>query len=133
MEMANCVRCRKLFPKFKEPICEDCKKKDEELFKIVKDYLDSTPSATIQEISNETGASTKKILAWLREGRLELAETTGDLKCKQCGIDITSGQFCDSCVMEINRQIDGIISERPSVANNESAKKGIVMHTKNRK
>ena len=133
MEMANCVRCKKVFPKFKEPICEECKKGDEELFTKVKEYLEEHPNSTVNQISANTGASAKKILAWLREGRLEMADTTGDLKCRQCGVDITTGQFCEPCFVEMSRQIEGLIGEKPSQTEDASSKKGIVMHTKNRK
>jgi len=130
--MANCLRCKKLFPRIKDPICEDCIKKDEKLFDNVKKYLEEHPTSTVQVLSNETGASTKKILAWLREGRLEMVETTGDLKCRQCGVDLTTGQFCDSCINEINRQIDGMIAAQPTISD-EAKRSGVVMHTKNRK
>jgi len=134
MEMANCVRCKKLFPRVREPICEDCKKKDEELFAEVKKYLEGHPTSTVQKISEDTGASTKKILAWLREGRLEIVEATGDLKCRQCGIDIKSGQLCEPCASDISRQIDGMIADRPTIQPQDvSPKKGITMHTQNRK
>ena len=132
MEMANCLRCRKVFPRIKDPICEECKKKDEELFTKVRLYLEENPTSTVRKISEETGASAKKILAWLREGRLEIAEATGDLKCRQCGVDITTGQFCDPCANEMSRQIDNLMGEKPMLSA-EPAKKGIVMHTQNRK
>jgi len=133
MEMANCLRCKKVFPKIKEPICEECKKKDEEMFSKVKAYLEEHPTSTVQKISTETGASTKKILAWLREGRLEIAEATGDLKCRQCGVDVTKGQFCEACANEMNRQIDDLIGKPALQQEDTSARKGVVMHTKNRK
>ena len=133
MEMANCLRCRKVFTKFKEPICEECKKKDEELFVQVKTYLEENPVSTIHQISVDTGASTKKILSWLREGRLETAEATGELKCRQCGADVTTGQLCEPCIAELSRQIDGMMSEKPGKPDEASARKGIVMHTQNRK
>ena len=134
MEMSNCLRCKKLFPKFKEPICEACKKKDEELFERVKGYLEANPTSTVVQISAETGASAKKILTWLREGRLELTQATGDLKCRQCGVDLTTGQFCEACFVEINRQIEGIMGDvKPVSVPDVPTKKGIVMHTKKRK
>jgi flagellar operon protein (TIGR03826 family) len=133
MEMANCIRCKKVFQRIKEPICEQCKKKDEELFVVVRKYLEEHPSSTIHQISTTTGASTKKIMTWLREGRLEIAETTGDLKCRQCGVDISTGQFCEACTIEIKRQIGGLYDEKPDLTDNAFGKKGVVMHTKKRR
>ncbi|MDR2183023.1 MAG: flagellar protein [Clostridiales bacterium] len=133
MEMANCLRCKKVFPKIIDPICDECKKKDEELFAAVRRYLEENPSSTVQRLSEETGASAKKILAWLREGRLEIAQATGDLRCGHCGESIATGRFCEACFIELSRQIDGITGRKPAEKENAPSKKGVVMHTKNRK
>ena len=136
MEMANCLRCKKVFPRFKDPICEECKKKDEDLFIKVKEYLEDKPSTPVAEIAAETGASAKKIMGWLREGRLQVAEATGDLKCRKCGVDISSGQYCESCFIEMRRKVEDMMPERPKQAeqaDRELPKKGAVMHTKGRR
>jgi len=136
MEMANCLRCKKVFPRFSDPICDECKKKDEDLFKKVKDYLDDNPSSTVARLSEVSGASPKKIMTWLREGRLELADAEGgDLKCRQCNAAITSGSFCDSCLIEVNQQIENMLNDKPKIKNlqDNASKTGITMHTRNRK
>ena len=133
MEIANCLRCRKVFTKFREPICEECKQKDEDLFVRVRKYLEENPVSSVQQISEETGASTKKILLWLREGRLETAAATGELKCRQCGVDVTAGELCEPCIIELSRKIDGLMGEKPKQPDEVPARKGVVMHTKNRK
>jgi len=116
MEMANCLRCRKLFPRINEPICDDCKKREEDLFLAVKEFLRENPKSTILKISEVTGASHKRITQWLREGRLELSSGSGDLQCRGCGKDITSGNYCDPCFIQVNQDIDSMFS------NNKDAK-----------
>ena len=137
MEIANCLRCKKIFTKLREPICEECKQKDEDLFTKVREYLEENPISSVQKISEETGAPTKKILAWLREGRLETAEATGELKCRQCGVDITTGELCEPCIIELNRKLGGLFGEKPKSPDKNpdktQSRKGVVMHTKNRK
>ena len=59
MEMANCPRCRKVFPRLREPICDACVKEEEELFNKVKAFLEENPSSTVLKICDETGASQK--------------------------------------------------------------------------
>lgn len=134
MEMANCVRCRKLFPRIREPICEECKKKEEELFQNVKDFLDDNPSSTIMKISEATGASSKKITQWLREGRLELVSATGELKCRQCDVDISSGTYCDACLIDVTQKIDSMVGgkiKKPAPHEDLAAKKSsAAMHTR---
>jgi len=59
------------------PICQDCKKQDEEEFKRVKEYLYEHPKASIIEVSNALDISVQKIKSYLREGRLEIVGTEG--------------------------------------------------------
>ena len=105
MEMANCRRCRKLFAKIDSPICDDCKKEEEKLFEEVKKYLRDFPNSTLSQISEATGMPLKKLVAYLREGRLEVA--SGELVCRQCGAEIASGNFCNRCAAKMGQQLAG--------------------------
>jgi len=77
---------------------------DEDLFNSVKEFLRENPKTLIADVAAETGASAKKILGWLREGRLEIVG--GELKCKSCGEDITTGIFCEPCQKKVNADLD---------------------------
>jgi len=47
-DIRNCKRCGRLFNYIGgRPICQDCKKQDEEEFKRVKEYLYEHPKASI--------------------------------------------------------------------------------------
>jgi len=127
MELKNCLRCRKVFPKIKDPICDSCKKEEELMFKKVKDYLDDNRDSSIVQISEATGISSKKILSYLRDGRIEISAAEGELACRMCGASITSGQYCNKCQVEIGRQISDMKKE-----SSLNSAKGIGMHTKRR-
>jgi len=135
MELTNCVRCKRLFQKFKEPICEECKKADDKLFDSVKEFLDNNPSSTIMQIGEATGASHKRIMQWLREGRLELVEGDGELTCRHCGTSIASGVLCDECHMEVSRQVGDLFpaKPKPEPAPEKASRKSAVMHTRNKR
>ncbi len=99
-EVMNCRRCRKIFmysgtgPK----ICESCKKLEEEEFEKVRAFVREFPGATAQEVSRETGVPTQLIYRFLKEGRLEVSETSPiALQCENCGVRIKSGRFCVNC------------------------------------
>ena len=113
MDIVNCPRCGKLFTKFADPLCDDCKKAEEELFKTVRDYVETHRECTVPEVTRETGATVKKIMKYLREGRLEVSSGMKDvLKCEKCGVPITSGRFCNSCVIDINQEVDDLYADR---------------------
>ncbi|HHW23082.1 MAG TPA: flagellar operon protein YvyF [Clostridiaceae bacterium] len=99
-EVMNCRRCRKIFmysgtgPK----ICESCKKLEEEEFEKVRAFVREFPGATAQEVSRETGVPTQLIYRFLKEGRLEVSESSPiALQCENCGVRIKSGRFCVQC------------------------------------
>jgi len=63
-DIRNCKRCGRLFNYIGgRPICQDCKKQDEEEFKRVKEYLYEHPKASIIEVSNALDISVQKIRA----------------------------------------------------------------------
>jgi len=132
MEMANCKRCKKLFPRVNEPICEACKKAEEELFLNVKEFLRENSKSTVMEISQATGASHKRITDWLREGRLELSAEASELNCRGCGKRITSGNYCDACLIQVNQDIDTMFSKGGKTHGSFSGElRAGAMHTRN--
>lgn len=123
MEMVNCPRCGRIFTKMSNPICDDCVKAEEELFQTVKKYIDDNPNNTLEQVSEATGVSVRKILKYLKDGRLETTKGMGRvLKCEQCGRPIARGKFCDACVININQSVTELFDNRD--------KKGVVMHTR---
>ncbi|NLL67301.1 MAG: flagellar operon protein YvyF [Clostridiaceae bacterium] len=98
-EVKNCRRCRKIFMYSLGPqICDACKKLEDEEFEKVRLFVRDFPGATAQEVSKETGVPTHLIYRFLKEGRLEVAESSPiALLCENCGSRIKSGRFCITC------------------------------------
>lgn len=99
MEVKACRRCGKIFQYITgAPICPKCKKVEEDLFQDVKAYLRENKGASMQEVTEATGASVSMIERYLREGRLEVTtESLISLSCEQCGAKIRTGRLCDKC------------------------------------
>lgn len=99
MEVKACRKCGKIFQYISgPPICPRCKKKEEELFQEVKAYLRENKGATMQEVTEATGASAGMIERYLREGRLEVTtDSLISISCEQCGTQIRTGRLCDRC------------------------------------
>jgi RNA polymerase-binding transcription factor DksA len=80
------------------PICDSCKKAIEESFQNVKQYIEENPRASLQQIAEENGVTTKQIQQWIREERLMFsADSPLKLYCEKCGAPITTGRFCVTC------------------------------------
>lgn len=114
MDIRNCRICGKIYAYDGFDICLSCRRKEDEEFKKVKAYIYDNPNASIQEVSEGTGVSVKKILRFLREGKLELKDENINLilDCERCGAPIKTGRFCDKCKIELEREL------RASISNN---------------
>lgn len=102
-DLRNCRRCGRMYTYIGgQPICPDCKKADEEIFKKVKEFLYDNPGATLSQVAITLEVSVEKIKMFLREGRLEITEGTNIiLECERCGKAIKTGRYCDMCQHEM--------------------------------
>jgi flagellar operon protein (TIGR03826 family) len=105
MDVRNCKRCGKIYSYDGFDFCLKCRREDEEDFKKVKAYLDEYPGANIAEVEEKTEVSSKKVIQFLKQGRLEIEdETNVILTCERCGASIKTGRFCDKCKAEMERE-----------------------------
>ncbi len=105
MDMQNCPKCGRLFAKVSSKICPICEKEEEAIFQKVKAYLDENPGCIMAELLEATGVSAKKVLRYLREGRLVVSKGMENvLACESCGEPIVTGRFCDKCIVKLNNQ-----------------------------
>lgn len=130
MELRNCKKCGRLHcgP---GRICNECLKKEEEKFELIKAYLKENPDSSLIKVSEETGVTVPEIERFLREGRLEVTTGMGDyLKCMKCGSPIKTGKYCPDCEKKV---MDDVKTVYRSVAATtpapEGRKSGPRMHT----
>lgn len=113
MENRNCPKCGKLFPFYAVNMCEACRALEEENFEKVKAYISENPENDLNTISKDTGVSTRKILSYIKEGRIILTKALkSELMCEHCGKPITSGRFCDRCVLKFQNMAESIKSQK---------------------
>ncbi len=113
MDIRNCTRCGKIYNYDGFKICPSCRREDEEDFLKVREYLYDNPGATLHEVHEGTGVDTNKIIEFLRQGRLEVADDSNlILECEVCGTSIKSGRFCEKCAKDIQKELSSVI-KRP--------------------
>ncbi|MGB9679526.1 MAG: TIGR03826 family flagellar region protein [Thermoanaerobacteraceae bacterium] len=107
MNVKNCKRCGRLYTYTGFDLCPECYRQDEEDFLKLRDYIESHPNATMIEISRETQISTKRIMDFLKEGRLILNANNSNipLTCERCGKPILTGRFCDECKNDMEKDL----------------------------
>lgn len=102
MTLKNCAKCGRMFAAEEhQKLCSNCVENDDELFKIVREYVYDNPSATVQDTAEATEVPEEKILKFLRQGKLQLRGDGVGLDCERCGKSIPSGRFCDKCAQEM--------------------------------
>lgn len=113
MDIRNCSRCGKVYRYDGFKICPKCRREDEADFEKVKEYIDEHPGANIKEVSDATEIDSRKIIEFLRAGRLEIMDENNlILSCERCGKPIKTGRFCDKCAFEIQKELKGAITKK---------------------
>jgi len=107
VELKNCKQCGKLFLyNGSQSVCPECFAKDEQEFETVKNYLWDHPKASLPQVVEGTGVKEEKILKYLREGRISLADGTEiGLECEFCGAKISYGKICAKCAKALETGI----------------------------
>lgn len=74
-------------------------REEEDKYKKVKEYIMQNPKATVAQIAERIDITPAKIFEWIREDRLEFAESSpqGWFLCERCGTKIRSGRLCNHC------------------------------------
>lgn len=112
MELRSCLKCERAFSYDGVELCPKCRYEDDGDFKIVKEYLYDNPGADINKVSKATEVELKKILMYLKEGRIEIREGSANtiLSCERCGKAVNTGRFCKKCIATMEREFTGAIA-----------------------
>lgn len=99
MELRNCPECGGVFAYVRTNLCPACQKIDEEDFRKVRTFIIRNAGASIIKISEQTDVSEKKIMRYIREGRIKIGSDSGSaiIECEVCGKKISSGRLCEAC------------------------------------
>jgi hypothetical protein len=135
-ELKNCINCHTSFVSVTESkICLKCLKEDDIIFKKIKDFLYDNPGATMLEVSSTFDISTKKIIKFLRDGRLEIiGDSNFILECESCGRPIKTEYLCNDCQRILKNEFLRIGSKIRAKFELDSTGEviNIKYHTKNR-
>lgn len=100
--LVNCEKCGRMFQTIGSvKLCSKCRNTDDEMYKVVREFIYDNPGATVPEVAEATDVPERKILAFLKEGRLETVGDSMLIECEKCGAPIRSGKMCEKCNREL--------------------------------
>lgn len=99
MEIKNCKLCGRIYNYVLGPnLCPACKKKQDDKFHEVKQFIYDNPGVGVGTVAEEMDVSVAQIRQWVREERLQFAEgSVTDITCESCGQPINTGRYCARC------------------------------------
>lgn len=140
MRAINCPRCGRLFNKVLSSVCARCEKEEEQQFKVLREYIEDNPFANINEVADASGVPVKRILQYIKEGRIIASNgLDGELRCSQCGTPIDEGSFCQSCTVKMAQNLASGLSpnaktpEAPQEERPKDNRRGVGFHTTRRR
>ena len=112
MQVKSCKRCGALFKSDTRIYCPACQKLEDGEFRLVREYLRANKEAVLMEIVEATGVDQKKILDYIKKGRIEVQHEDfgARIQCEICGEPVSKGMLCLSCY---NKLVKPLREEAP--------------------
>jgi len=106
LDFRYCSRCGRLYARTLHAICGNCLKEIEEEYQRCHRFLRENRGCTLQELSEETGVSTRQIAKFIHEGRISLSDSPNlAYPCESCGKMIREHALCTDCRNNLARQV----------------------------
>lgn len=98
MDVRNCKLCNSLFNYDGNSLCPACRKKMDDKFLEVRQYIYDNPTASMTIVAEENDVPIQQIKRWIREERLSFSKDSGiSIECEKCGKPILTGRYCTEC------------------------------------
>ena len=92
-------------------VCENCGNEVYEDFGKVRAYVDEHGPSPGIVIAEATGVSINKINKFLRQGRMEIPDGSGEyIPCERCGEPIRYGRFCPACAAYLTKNLSAVLT-----------------------
>ncbi|GEN47159.1 TIGR03826 family flagellar region protein [Alkalibacillus haloalkaliphilus] len=107
-ELANCPNCGELFVKGAQTVCQTCFQEEEEKFEKVYNFIrkKKNRTATMSQVSDETGVEKSLIQKWLRQRRIQPGTFPNlTYQCERCDTQIYEGKLCLDCAGDLKSDL----------------------------
>lgn len=109
----NCPECGGLTRGPAGQLCSKCLDAMDADLRIVRDYLDDHPGATLEDVSRGTGLRVDRITTLIKQGYVIASDTTAlGPECQSCGAPTQGGRFCPACIARLEGEIRAVVEQR---------------------
>ncbi len=126
MDVRNCKLCNSLFNYDGNSLCPACRKKMDDKFLEVRQYIYDNPTASMTVVAEENDVPIQQIKRWIREERLSFSKDSGiSIECEKCGKPILTGRYCTECRNNMTHSLNKLYASAAPVKKDkksESAK-----------
>jgi flagellar operon protein (TIGR03826 family) len=127
MNLGNCPICGKLFAMNFRDICPECSKVIENEYQLCSDFLRKNRGATMTELSEVTGVTTRQITKFIREGRISVIDAPNlSYPCEVCGTTyIQEGNMCPACRTRLTNELNQSVRDEQTKKDNDASQKSV--------
>ncbi len=112
-KLRNCRKCNRLFSAAEGvSLCSRCNDEVDDEFTKVREYIYDNKSASVKDVSHNTGVETDIILKWIREGKIVLGDHSSISFCERCDAPSDGNRFCPKCVHELSVGLKSGLTEK---------------------
>jgi ribosomal protein S17E len=133
MGIKNCPKCGKLYSDEVGIVCVKCTKEEADSFEKVRRHIKDNPNMSITEVSEATEVSRKKIIRYIKEGKIEISSGFAeDVQCELCSKPVTTGRYCQECTTKMSSELrNSIAGQMPKPIEIKKTEQGSPrMHTR---
>ncbi|EIT86937.1 putative regulator of flagella formation [Fictibacillus macauensis ZFHKF-1] len=108
-ELENCLQCHALFVYNGRKICQNCYANEEKDYDAVFHFMrqQKNRQATLHDIHTHTGVEERKIMNFLRQGRLHIVQFPQlYYECDTCLGPIREGRICKVCSVKMKKELE---------------------------
>lgn len=99
MGLQECEFCGLPFHSVGSNLCGVCAQRIDEGFLQVRKYIyKQGNSANFASVVENTGVDEKIVRYLIRQGRVEVSDTVGGVRCRVCGKPVENGALCADCL-----------------------------------
>lgn len=109
-QIETCPSCGDIYVKnqFRD-VCQNCWKEEEKAYDEVSRFMRrrENRAATMLQVVEAVGIEEDLLLKFIRSGRLKVTQFPNlGYPCDKCGTIIRTGKLCESCALEIKKDLE---------------------------
>jgi len=106
LDLAQCARCRRVFPVVRSPVCPECQGEEDADFEKIRAVLDYDSTLSPEDAARAAGVGVDCVRRIVDAGLVSDANVAEVPKCGRCGDPAISRsqRLCEKCVAKLDAQ-----------------------------